>query len=350
MVSEVHQSPSGKDRASQSDLLATPEAHSAWEDPKQIAILYVEGGIMNGESSPGGFLSGRSTGSESVVRALERAKEDRQIRGVVLRVDSPGGSAFASDEIWRAGELLQKEGKPLVVSMGGMAASGGYYVSAGADAIWAEPTTITGSIGVFSGKFSAAALQDKLGVNTVQIVRGRNATLMSTTTPWDDVQRARMQTLVDQTYDQFKSRVSEGRGLDPAEVEEVARGRVWLGAAAKEKGLVDELGSFQDAIADARTRAGIPDGAKMGLVEITSSGALLENLAPSFQTGAWTQRPFRALVDRLVRHEAPQTSLQAELAPFAALLPWSEAAALPLLHPEVDAWALETVSPAEDAE
>jgi protease-4 len=325
------------------DLLADPVAHSAWEDPKQIAIVYVEGAIVGGESSPGGLLSGRSTGSDSVVRALERVKEDPRIRAVVLRVDSPGGSAFASDEIWRAAELVQEEGKPVVVSMGGVAASGGYYVSAGADAIWAEPTTITGSIGVFSGKFSTSGLQDKLGVNTVTVARGRNATVQSVNTPWDDVQRARMQALVDHTYAQFKSRVAEGRGLDDVEVEAVARGRVWLGEAAKERGLVDELGSFQDAIADARSRAGIPEGRKVGLVEITGAGDLLERLSPSMQASAGP-RPTWSLARRLAGTARLEDRVRDELAPLGALSPLDGVDAWPLLHPDVDVWALEPLS------
>jgi protease-4 len=320
------------------DLLADPVAHSPWEDPQQIAVVYVEGAIVGGESSPGGLLSGRTTGSESVVRALERVREDPHVRGVVLRVDSPGGSAFASDEIWRAVELVKQEGKPVVVSMGGVAASGGYYVSAGADAIWAEPTTITGSIGVFSGKFSTSELQDELGVTTVTVSRGRNANLQSTSSPWDDVQRARMQALVDHTYDVFKDRVSAGRGLDAAEVEAVARGRVWLGEVAKEKGLVDSLGSFQDAIADARERAGIPEGRKVSLVEITGSGDLLERLAPALQ--AEGPRPTLELARALGARRA-EARLAEELAPLRALLPSAGLDLLPLLHPGVDVWALE---------
>ncbi|MCA9490188.1 MAG: signal peptide peptidase SppA, partial [Myxococcales bacterium] len=248
------------------DLLQQPQPHSPWEDPQQIAVIYVEGGIVSGRSSPGGLFSGRTTGSDSVVKALARARQDQQIRAVVLRVDSPGGSSFASDEIWRAVERVQEKGKPVVVSMGGVAASGGYYVSAGADAIWAEPNTITGSIGVFSGKFATRELQERLGVNTVSVTRGRNADLYSGTRPWDDVQRAKMQSLVDHTYEQFKSRVAEGRHLTPEEVERIARGRVWSGEDAKEVKLVDELGGMQDAIADARKRAGIPARRKVGLV------------------------------------------------------------------------------------
>lgn len=320
-------------------LLGATVAHSPWEDPKQIAIIYVEGAIVGGESSPGGLFSGRSTGSDSVVRALERVKKDPNIRAVVLRVDSPGGSAFASEEIWRAAELVQKEGKPVVVSMGGVAASGGYYVAAGADAIWAEPTTITGSIGVFSGKFATKALQDKLGVNTVTVARGRNANVESSTTPWDDVQRARMQELVDQTYTQFKARVAEGRALADADVEAAARGRVWLGIDAEERGLVDHLGSFQDAIADARDRAGISERRKVGLVEITGSGMLLERLAPAAQAAG--PHPTFALARAVLSPPRLEDRVRSELLPFADALSWQAPSLWPLLHPDVSLWALE---------
>ncbi|MEQ1565472.1 MAG: signal peptide peptidase SppA [Myxococcota bacterium] len=309
-------------------LTDEPQPHSAWEDPQQIAIVYVEGAITSGESSRGGLFGGRSTGSTSVVRALDRAADDDQVRAVVLRVDSPGGSSFASDEIWRATQRLQQEGKPLVVSMGSMAASGGYYVSAGADAIWAEPTTLTGSIGVYSGKFAIGALQERLGVSTTLVGRGANASVRSMTRPWDDVQRARMEQLVDETYRQFKQRVIDGRALSAEEVEEVARGRVWTGAAARERGLVDELGGFQDAIADARARAGIPANRKVGLVTYSDNGALLQSLAPAIVTRA---------VARVARE---RTGVASELAPVLDALGPLDAAWFPALHPEVQVWAL----------
>lgn len=313
------------------DLFDLPQPHSPWEDPQQIAIIYVEGGIVSGESSRGGLLSGRTTGSKGVVRAIERARTDPQVRAVVMRVDSPGGSSFASDEIWRATKRLQEEDKPLVVSMGSLAASGGYYVSAGADAIWAEPSTLTGSIGVFSGKFSLSELQQRLGVSTSYVTRGQNASVSSSSRPWDDAQRQRMQELVDSTYAQFKSRVSDGRELTPEQVEEIARGRVWTGTRAKEIGLVDEIGGFQDAISDARERAGIPANRKVGLVTMTGSGDLLQSLAP-----ALTSRmlgPMRRFV-RLPVDDAQLKQLN-ELLPDVGTL------ALPVLYPDEQTWMLD---------
>lgn len=263
------------------DLMDAPQAHSPWEDPSQIAVIYVEGAIVSGEGGAGGLLSARTTGSERIVRALDQAADDDQIKAVVLRIDSPGGSSFASDEIWRSVELVKRAGKPVVVSMGGVAASGGYYIAAGADAIWAEPNTITGSIGVFTGKFSTAELYDRLGIGSTVLARGRNATLNSTAEPWDESQRAKMQEMVDETYAQFKEKVAEGRSLTPEEVEAVARGRVWSGKAALDRGLVDHLGGIQEAIADAKERAEIPDNREVAIVSFSANGNLLEGLAPT---------------------------------------------------------------------
>jgi protease-4 len=188
------------------------------------------------------------------------------VKAVVLRVDSPGGSAFASDEIWRALEKLKEEGKPYVVSMGGLAASGGYYVSAGATAIYANPSTITGSIGVYSGKYDLEGLFDRIGIETELYNRGRRASMWSLSKPMDDSEFAAMDRLVGETYAQFKERVGDGRKLKPEQVEEVARGRVWSGSAASGRGLVDELGGFHAAVERARKEAGITERQKVELI------------------------------------------------------------------------------------
>ncbi|NOY27070.1 MAG: signal peptide peptidase SppA, partial [Oligoflexia bacterium] len=239
---------------------------SGWPAAKDIAIVYVSGVIVSGPSSRGGLLSGRTAGSDTIVRQLDQARRDDAVQAVVLRVDSPGGSAFASDEIWRATQRLRDAGKPLVVSMGGVAASGGYYVSSGADVIFAEPGTITGSIGVFSGKFSAAELFNTVGISTEILSRGRNAAMYSMARPLDDEELATMDRLVGVTYDQFKSRVQEGRHLSADEVEDLARGRVWSGTAAVGKRLVDELGGFDAAIARAKQEAGLGNAKSVELV------------------------------------------------------------------------------------
>lgn len=314
------------------DLLTSAQAHYPWDDPAKIALVYVDGAIVDGESSSGGFLGSRTAGADTVARSLRKAKEDPTVRAVVLRVDSPGGSALASDRIWQAVEQVQEEGKPVIVSMGGLAASGGYYVSAGADAIFAEPGTLTGSIGVYGGKFSTAELMDTIGVNVTPIQRGRHSDLYSGARPWDDVQRAKVQSMVDETYRRFKKVVGDGRGMTSEEVEEVARGRVWTGVRAKEIGLVDELGNLQDAVLEARDRAGIRPNRKVGLVSYSESGSLLESFAPGL-LGEAADRvlgPFddwaRASKGSALRTELGKTpelhvldELVPELAPFVLL-------------------------------
>jgi len=266
------------------DLETRPQPHSPWEDPQQIAIVYVTGPIISGESRRPGLLSGGATGSETVVGQLNRARNDRNVRAVVLRVDSPGGSVYASEEIWRAASKIAESDKPLVVSMGSYAASGGYYVSTPADAIWAEPSTVTGSIGVYRGDFDPSELLDRIGVNRTRVSRGRNSNLGSGGSGWDATQRQRLQELVERTYETFKERVADGRDMEIEEVEAVAQGRVWSGVDALDAGLVDGLGGLQDAIADARERAGIPAKRKVGLVTYSRWGSMLESLAPSVVT------------------------------------------------------------------
>ncbi|MFH1468887.1 MAG: signal peptide peptidase SppA [Pseudomonadota bacterium] len=247
------------------DYLATLP-HSGWQAPRRIAVVVVAGTINGGPSSGPGLFGGETAGAETVVQALTQARRDPTVKAVVLRVDSPGGSAFASDDIWRAVGLLRDKGKPVVVSMGGLAASGGYYVAAGADAIYAEPGTITGSIGVYGGKLSLAGLYDKVGIGSTIWQRGNNAAMWSSSKPMDPGERAAMERLIDETYAQFKQRVGEGRGLEPDQVEDLARGRVWSGRRAVENGLVDELGGLFDAVDRARDEAGLRDGARYELV------------------------------------------------------------------------------------
>ncbi len=219
-----------------------------WESNPEIAIIPITGVIMPGISqSPGLLGGGTSAGSKTIVGQINEAADDDAVKAIVLRVDSPGGSAFASDQIWRAVTQAKSE-KPVVVSMGGVAASGGYYVSAAADAIFAEETTITGSIGVYSGKFNAHSLLQYLKINVESEDRGAHASLYSTFEGWNESQRAKMEEQVELTYQQFKTVVADGRNLEMDAVEEVSRGRVWAGSAAKEVGLVDHNGGLYDAI------------------------------------------------------------------------------------------------------
>jgi protease-4 len=186
-----------------------------------------------------------------------------------MRVDSPGGSAVASEVIWREVSRLRESGKPVVVSMGDLAASGGYYISCPANVIVALPSTLTGSIGVLGGKMVVDSLLDRIGVNTGSVQRGARAFMYSARKGFSEDERARFGVTIDAIYDDFVGKVAVGRKRPVADIEAVARGRVWTGRDALEAGLVDELGGLRDAIRIARERAGLPDDAPvLGAVRI----------------------------------------------------------------------------------
>lgn len=210
----------------------------------KIAVIFAQGEIVYGEGSQ------EIIGQGIMVKALQKAKEDEKVKAIVLRVDSPGGSALASDIIWREVELA-KAVKPVIVSMGNVAASGGYYIAAGADVVFAEPTTITGSIGVFGTVPNIAELAGEIGVNAEQVGTNKNSIGYSLFEPMSDTFRNTVQEGVKGTYDTFLERVSQGRNMSVEEVHNVAQGRVWSGVDAKRIGLVDELGNLDDAIVEA---------------------------------------------------------------------------------------------------
>ena len=187
-------------------------------------------------------------------------------------MNSPGGSAVGSDLVWRAVREAQKRGKPVVVSMGDVAGSGGYYVAMGADAIVAEPTTITGSIGVVYTKFSLRDLLDYLGIGIDAVKTDEIGDALSMARPLSDAELAQLNSVVGELYGNFTAKVAEGRKLDAAQAEEVARGRVWSGVAAKARGLIDELGGLARAVEIAREKAGLkPDeAARTGAISVAS--------------------------------------------------------------------------------
>ncbi|MEL6664851.1 MAG: signal peptide peptidase SppA [Pseudomonadota bacterium] len=233
-----------------------------------IAIVGGQGGIVTGGAGGSLFQEGSGFASDSIAAALLEAGRDDDVEAVVFRVDSPGGSPSASDQIWRAIERIQEEeNKPVVVSMASVAASGGYYVSTGADWIVANRSTITGSIGIFGGKFAIEEGLARIGINAETIVVGGEFTgAFTTTEAFSDEQRAQFRTFLKQGYDRFTQLVAEGRNLTPEQIDQVARGRVWSGEDALQVGLVDELGGLNTAIAKAKELAEIEEGTQVRLV------------------------------------------------------------------------------------
>ncbi|TLF43205.1 signal peptide peptidase SppA [Maribacter aurantiacus] len=220
----------------------------------KIAVIFAQGEILYGEGGPD------IIGQGIINEALIKAREDEKVKAIVLRVNSPGGSALTSDIIWREVELA-KEVKPVVVSMGNVAASGGYYIAAGADKIFAEPTTITGSIGVFGTIPNIEGLAKDIGINAEQVGTNKNSVEYSLFEPMGEAFRNQVQESIEDTYETFLSRVSNGRNISMAQADSIAQGRVWSGVDAQRLGLVDELGTLEDAIA-----------AAAGMAEIESYG------------------------------------------------------------------------------
>lgn len=233
---------------------------------REVAVVFVTGAIVSGESSEGGLFAGPVVGSATIARALKQAREDDRVAAIVLRVDSPGGSMLASDVIWReVSRCRQESGKPVVVSMSDVAASGGYYVSCSADTILAMPATITGSIGVVSGKFAYPELQRKLGITTATITRGRHADMWSGRRRFTDEERDKLRHQLDQAYAVFVGRVAQGRGMEAAAVDSVAQGRVWTGRQARRCKLVDLEGGLNRAVQVAAQAGGVKEGEGFGV-------------------------------------------------------------------------------------
>lgn len=226
---------------------------------ERIAVIFAAGPINPGASNDGTFGGEQTIGSDTVVRALNDARENKSIKAIVLRVDSPGGSIYPSDLIWRAVEEAKKK-KPVVISMSDLAASGGYYVSMGANRIVAQPLTLTGSIGVFAYKPVMKGFYDWVGISSEYVTRGKNAGIFRETEQFTPEERKTFEGLINHYYwDEFVPKVAQGRKFPGVEaVHEVARGRVWTGAQAKERGLVDEFGGLDRAVEVAKELAGIP--------------------------------------------------------------------------------------------
>jgi protease IV len=228
------------------------------EEPKadagKIAVVYAVGDIESG------YGNDETIGSDRIAKALREAREDEEVKAIVFRVNSPGGSALASDVIWRETQLIKASGKPLVVSMGDYAASGGYYISCAADKIYANPNTITGSIGVFGIVPNMQKFwNEKIGITFDQYETNPHADFMSINRPMDAAQMKVTQDMVADIYTDFITKVAQGRNMDVAKVDSIGQGRVWSGEDAKNLGLVDELGDLRSAIAAAAGMAGLTD-------------------------------------------------------------------------------------------
>ena len=263
----------------------------------KIAVIHASGVIVTGRSSSGGLFGGTSLGSETLVKAIRKANQDSKVKAIVLRVDSPGGSAMASDLIWRA---LEQVDKPLIASMGDVAASGGYYISMGADRIFAEPGTITGSIGVVGGKFALKGLYEKIGITTNIIQRGKNSGALSALDGFTDSEREAMMTLLHEIYDQFTRKAAQGRKMTQDDLKKLAGGRVYTGNMALKNGLVDELGTLEDAVAYAKRAAGLKPGAKIDRMILPKPASPFEQLfGPIDSDARMNKAPTNALIEAL---------------------------------------------------
>jgi protease-4 len=253
----------------------------------RIALVHASGPVVSGEApATGEFISGVATAAQ-----LDRASRDERVSAIVFRVNSPGGSAVGSDLVWRAVREAQGRGKPVVVSMGDLAGSGGYYVAAGADAIVAEPATITGSIGVVYAKFNLGNLMSELGVHFDFVKSAPISDAMSMARAMTDAELAQLNETVGHLYAAFTAKVAEGRHLSPEQAEAVAKGRIWSGLAAKERGLVDEIGGLSTAIAIARDRAHIAKDRRHQLVTYRAERRWLDFRGSSADVSTpWTIR------------------------------------------------------------
>jgi protease-4 len=232
---------------------------------KSIALIYGVGGVQRGKSEYDPTSGSGTMGSDTVSAAFRAAVNDKDVKAILFRVDSPGGSYVASDTIWREVENARKAGKPVIVSMGDLAGSGGYFVAMGADKIVAQPGTITASIGVLAGKMLTSGLWQKVGLNWDSVQAGTNATMWTGTHDYTPAEWQRFEAWLDRIYADFTTKVADGRHLPKEKVLEIAKGRIWSGEDAKNLGLIDELGGFQEALSLAKKAGGIPENEEVNL-------------------------------------------------------------------------------------
>jgi len=252
----------------------------------RIAVIYAAGEIASGR---GGFdpLNGPVVGSDTLIESIRQARHDSSIRAIVLRIDSPGGSSIASDAIWR--ELMiarnERHDRPIVVSMSDLGASGGYYIALPAQVIVAQPSTLTGSIGIFGGKIVTGGVYEKLGAKIESTSIGRNAEINSPARKYNPEELKKLQEALQAFYDQFVEKVADSRHSTPEKIDEIAQGHVWTGRQAKDNGLVDQLGGLDTAVAIAKERAKIPASSGVELVTFPPRKSFYELLTEQFSGG-----------------------------------------------------------------
>lgn len=288
------------------DLEIPDTAPEYWRSPPKVAVVFLEGNMVDGKSRDIPIIGIKLAGSYTIARALKKAREDKTVKAVVFRIETGGGSSLASDVILREAMLTAKA-KPLIVSMGGKAASGGYYASVAGNEIFANRATVTGSIGIFYGKVDVVGLMDKLGVKTHAIRTSPRADAESFFRPFTDSERKELGKKVKQFYDLFIGRVAEGRKMTPAEVHAVAQGKVWTGEQAQRHRLVDKVGGFRQALARARQLGELPDDAPIlalprqdrGLIDIVLDLVGVPRFSDQATVG-WVPPPLTEMVRALL--------------------------------------------------
>jgi protease IV len=245
---------------------------------KRVALIFGVGGVTRGKSDYDPVRGSQTMGSDTVAGAIRAAAEDKDVKAILFRVDSPGGSYVASDTIWREVARARQAGKPVIVSMGNLAGSGGYFVAIGADKIVAEPGTITASIGVLGGKMLTSDLWDKIGLSWDDVHDGQNATMFTGTHDYTPAEWGRFQAWLDRVYVDFTSKVADGRKLPKEKVLEIAKGRIWSGQDARNLGLVDELGGYDTALQLTKKAIGVPESDDVKIVVYPRPKTVLQAL------------------------------------------------------------------------
>jgi protease-4 len=259
-----------------------------------VALIYGVGSVQRGKSNFDALTGGGSMGSDTVTAAFRSAVDDKDVKAILFRVDSPGGSYVASDAIWREVTRARKAGKPVIVSMGDLAGSGGYFVAMDADKIVAQPGTITASIGVLGGKFLTSGLWKKIGLSWDQVHQGANATIWTSTMDYSPQEWARFQSWLDRVYSDFTTKAADGRHMPKDKLLQIAKGRIWSGSDAKNLGLVDEVGGFGEALTLVKKAIGVSPSDDVKIVLFPRGKGLLQSLVSgspdnSEQEGASTE-------------------------------------------------------------